>query len=377
MDATYFNDLFDEMELELIASQKRNLKHHLAEEETKGFEWTQWQTLKLQSLRQYQKDVLGIADKYFQKAQKQIKSTLMQKYKLSAEEVDKLMKKLNISVAPISDNSFFRINNTKLKTLIDATTKDFNNKKISVLRQDMDIYRQIIYRAQMYANTGVNSTWQAVDKASKDFLDIGLSTIKYKNGANVPISSWAEMSIRTAGNRASLIGTGERNAEYGNNLIKISQYGACSETCQPWQGKVYWNDVIEYGGSYPIGSVDYPLLSNAIENGLFHPNCRHTMMPYFPGISEPSNSYVSEEQNDINYQAQQKQRYMERQIRKYKREAAGSLDNANIDKANTKIKEWQGKLKQHIEDNPQLKRERQREQVSNYGANPMTLKDIK
>ena len=35
--------IFEKMELDLISSMTRNLKHHEAEEDKYGFKWEQWQ----------------------------------------------------------------------------------------------------------------------------------------------------------------------------------------------------------------------------------------------------------------------------------------------------------------------------------------------
>ena len=40
-----------------------------------------------------------------------------------------------------------------------------------------------------------------------------------------------------------LQGAAKRFAELGYDTVLISQYGGCSETCEPYQGKVYIDDV--------------------------------------------------------------------------------------------------------------------------------------
>ena len=41
--------IFEEIELRLIASLKRNLKKHKSEEQQEGFEWSSWQAEKLRN----------------------------------------------------------------------------------------------------------------------------------------------------------------------------------------------------------------------------------------------------------------------------------------------------------------------------------------
>jgi hypothetical protein len=54
---------------------------------------------------------------------------------------------------------------------------------------------------------------------------------------------------------------------------------------------------------------------------------------------------------------------MERQIRKWKRREAGSLDPENQNAAKAKVKEWQGKIREHLKENPQLRRDYHREKI--------------
>lgn len=64
-----------------------------------------------------------------------------------------------------------------------------------------------------------------------------------------------------------------------------------------------------------------------------------------------------------NYKNEQKQRYIERQIRRYKRLAEGSLDEENIKKYNGKVREWQKIMREFLKENPQLRRAYRREKI--------------
>ena len=103
-------------------------------------------------------------------------------------------------------------------------------------------------------------------------------------------------------------------------------------------------------------------MSEAIEASLLHPNCRHTLATYFPGITELP-KVPDEELARANYEAEQKQRYMERQIRKWKRRAAGSLGEENQAAAQAKVRYWQARIRGHLKENPQLRRDYHREKI--------------
>lgn len=60
-----------------------------------------------------------------------------------------------------------------------------------------------------------------------------------------------------------------------------SRQGGCSK-CAEYIGKIFIDDVYS-GGTQSDG--DYPLLSTAIEGGLFHPRCKDSTSTYYEGIT--------------------------------------------------------------------------------------------
>ena len=75
---------------------------------------------------------------------------------------------------------------------------------------------------------------------------------------------------------------------------------------------------------------------------------------------------VDDEENSRLYELIQKQRYYERGIRSWKKQLAiheGLKDEINIVYCKNKIKQWQGNLKQFIDENDELKRDYMRERV--------------
>lgn len=148
----------------------------------------------------------------------------------------------------------------------------------------------------------------------------------------------------------------------------VSQYGACSDTCLPWQGKVYIDDVFqEYhgpgGGSFGVSrnGHQYLFLSVAIKAGLFHPNCRHTVSTWFEGIStrpKPMNIREIERVNKL----EARQRYLERRVREAKRQAAGLTDEAAQAEAQEELEKRQAELDDFLREHDDvLRRDRWRE----------------
>ena len=372
--------IFQKIELELIASMKRTLGFHKREEQKEGFKWEQWQVAKLRNIQQFRNNNQDVINKYSEPIEKAIEDTLNTNFNKGQGRVTRIVNKIKSmftsknktekeatfefpaehkpKLQADEEASFFGVNENKLKSLIDATKNDLRNGQDAMLRMADDVYRQTIFKAHVFLQSGSATLYQAVDMATKDFLDKGFNCIRYKDGKRVNIASYAEMALRTASQRATFMGEGKKRDEFGIHTVVVSAHANTCSLCLPWQGKILIDDVYSHGSK-----VDgkYPLVSKAMKDGLFHPNCRHTLITYFPGTTQlpkvPKDDFIN-----TNYAAEQKQRYMERQIRKYKRIQAGELDPGNVQKSSAKVNEWQEKLRQHLKDNPQLRRDYWREQ---------------
>lgn len=349
---------FQQIEEILIQSMTRNIGKHIKDQDAEGFDWTMWQAEQLKALKQYREENAELFEGYFSTINADIETALLKANatgKLSEEQ--KILKALKKGYkAPKTTNkgvegAFFKVNNRKLSALLKSTQKDMEYAETAVLRMANDKYRKIIFNAQVYANSGAGTVWQAVDMATKDFLSAGINCIEYADGRRVNIASYAEMAIRTANRRAYMLGEGAKRDEWGVHTVLVSQYGACSPTCLPWQGKVYIDDV--YSAGKPDG--EHPLLSTAIAGGLFHPNCRHTTTTFFEGVNtEPTPMDAKKTQE--NSALEQKQRYNERQIRKYKRLEMGALDPDTKEKYTAKRIEWQRRNREFVAAHPDVLR---------------------
>lgn len=398
--------IFEEMELNLISSMKRAFYFHESEQNKEGFKWEQWQLTKLREIEKYRRRNKKLVQEHNKPIQQTINRELKGNYIKGQNRVSKLISKvkeflgfnneasinlpedtsekqsfkeyiaklLNRPIKPPPEENFFGVNDKKLEALQETVTKDLNKASQAVLRKMDDVYRQTIFKTHVYFQNGTKTLNQAIDMATKDFLDKGINSIQYKNGANVNIASYAEMALRTASHRATLLGEGKKRDEYGLYLVVVSAHANTCEKCLPWQGKILIDDVFSHPSKEYIEEykVKYKLLSEAIEAGLLHPNCRHTLTTYFPGITKLP--VVPDEEEALkNYEAEQRQRALERQIRKWKRVEAGACDLENQQKAHAKVKGLEYKIREHLKNNPQLRRDYYREEPGE-GISNKTLK---
>jgi hypothetical protein len=342
---------FKAIEDELIASMIRNMDRHRAEETKEGYEWSMWQTEQLKALEKYKRDNQKKYRKQFQKINGEI-DLLIRK----ARETGNMQQEIKIleaikkgfpakKISKGMAGEFFRLNDRKLEALIEATTHDMEKAETAILRKAEDDYRQAIYNAQVYANTGAGTYEKAVDMATKDMLSRGLNCVQYINGARHTLADYADMAIRTASKRAYLQGEGEKRQEWGIATVIVNKRGNPCPKCLPFCGKVLIDDVWSGG---PEDGVDletgkkYPLMSYAISQGLYHPRCRDSHTTYFPGISTADDTWTKEELEAIGqeYEAEQKQQYAKRQEEKYERLAEYSLDTGNKKQYGIKAREW-------------------------------------
>lgn len=379
--------IFEEIELRLIASLKRNLSRHKAEEEKEGFEWSAWQAEKLNNIDNFRKENAQIADEYVDVIDDETRQLMTDQFhegEHTAEQsvIDVSESGVNVPDVPaqpqppeaptaIPDDHFFGVNKPKMDKLMEDVTTLEKTALTAAVRNMDDVYRTTLNKVQLMMGTGSITLNEAIDLATRDFLDKGINCIVYADGRRVNIADYVRMALRTTSTRATLQGAAKRFGELGYDTVLISQYGGCSETCEPYQGKVYIDDVFtiwngERSGDF--GKSNYcdkwfMLLSVAIRGGLFHPNCRHTMGQYIEGLTkipQPIPAEKIREQREL----EEKQRAMERKIRALKRKVEGTQDEKKVKEYKRKLREEQGKLREFIKEHDDvLRRDYSREKI--------------
>lgn len=275
------------------------------------------------------------------------------------EEMDPEEPLVTATVAP--EPQFFGVDKAKTEKLIEDVTQLEEQVETAALRMTDDVYRQTVNRVQLAMATGSITYEKAVDMAMADFLAQGINCIEYRNGRRVNIADYVRMVLRTTSTRAALQGKSERFKASGYDTVQVSSYGMCSKTCLPWQGRVYINDAFmdwqgetKYEGDVKYGRSEYcgkwfPLLSSAIAEGLFHPNCKHGIGLYIDGstkLPEPLDNSDIERR----YKEEQHQRALEREVRKAKRKVEGSLDPADVKKAKADLREAEKNVSDYIDE---------------------------
>ena len=253
------------------------------------------------------------------------------------------------------------------KKSLGQTYKLIQTKALESTRQ---AYMDIINRAYIETASGIYDYNTSIRGALRDMADQGISGATYRRG-NRYVKYSIEGTVRrdtiTAVHQLANKGAEKITKEIGADYVEVSAHiGARVSDTNPianhagWQGKVY----------KLVGSDKYPNLKEKTGypddiQGLGGVNCRHRMFPFFPGISVPNPHQIDEKENRKVYEATQKQRAMERNIRAIKKrmivaKASGDMEQA---KAYRKaLTEKQNQIEKFCKDN-NLRRQTEREMV--------------
>lgn len=340
-------EAFRAIEDELIASMMRNLEGHRAEEIEEGYNWTQWQVEQLKALEKYKAQNKKMFLSKFSDINDSIDAMIFAaRQEGGTEQEQKILRvlKKGLKASKVSqgaEGAFFRLNTRKLNALIKATKSDFSRAEKAMLRMSEDKYRQIIFNAQVYANTGAGTYEKAVDMATKDFLKAGINCIEYANGARHTMKDYAKMAIQTANKRAYLTGEGEMRQSWGISTVIMNKRANACPKCLPFVGKILIDDVWSGGKS---SDGPYPLMSSAMAAGLYHPNCKDVHTTYFHELDdEPDSKFTKEELEQVkeDYKQDQKRQYAGRMVEQFNRLSKYSLDPDNKKMYGVRKEQWE------------------------------------
>lgn len=201
-----------------------------------------------------------------------------------------------------------------------------------------NVYQHQLDIGLIKLTSGAYSWEQVVNDCVHELAQSGLRSIDYKSGRTMQLDIAVRNCIMTASSQLAGKVTMLNMETTGETLVEVSQHwGARSDGTRGhgdhayWQGKVYAVDKGSHKSEcrrlgYAIRNLEEATGYPSDPKGLHGYNCRHTMYPFFEGISEPNQWEPEPEPVTVNgkeytyYQATQKQRQMERQIRATKRE---------------------------------------------------------
>lgn len=253
--------------------------------------------------------------------------------------------------------------NALAKELSDGQAQAHGN----ILRWQDDVYRATVAEAGLVdVLAGTKTRLQASQATLDRFLAKGVTGFTDSRGRDWELVSYIETAIRTGTARAAVAGHLARLDDAGIDLVIVSNAPAECELCRPWEGKVLsrlgpvGRIEVEHTLTDELITVDVAgTIPEAAAAGLFHPNCRHSLSAYLPGVTKPP-THTADPAGDA---AKRRLRAMERHVRSWKRREAGALTDDATAKAKAKVTQWRAAIDAHTT-NTKARRKRRRERIN-------------
>lgn len=327
--AAQIRAIFDRAELVILAEVRRRILKGL---KTPG--WAERKAAEIAEMRQWLRRHTA---EFLSEAAPEVRRIVRQAYDEGAAAVAEQLKAANlldIHPQPFEPGARIRALASDTVTVLASTSR-------AILRTTLDAYRDVIEAAAGEVVTGVSTRWAATKRALEAFADRGITGFVDEAGRRWDLGSYAEMATRTAVMRSAKEGAVDRYEAAGEDLVIVSDHWEECDLCRPWEGKI-----LSLKGRTP----GYPTIDQAEVAGLFHPNCRHTVSLYTPGLTRTPRTQGPESPAEARliYQERMQQRRLERGIRQWKRREAAALDDEARERAGAKVAEWTRALQAHI-----------------------------
>lgn len=356
-------ELYSQTEIDIIADIARRISTY-----DYFIPSAEWQYKKLVEMGNVHDEILKKLSHLTGRTEEELKKLMLDAGYESIKFDDRIYKKAGLDPQPIEQSPALL---ATLKAGMKNTNGLFENITRTTAKTASKQFENILDNAYMQITTGAFDSNAAIRNAIKDLANKGIASITYPSG-NV---AYVETAVR----RAVITGIGQtagkmqeiRADEMGCDLMELTAHAGARPSHAVWQGKIVSRS----------GKSDYLSLSDigyGTGAGFKGWNCRHDWFPYFKGLSEPG--YTEEQLEDYKaknyeyngekmteYEASQKQRAIERNIRRWKREYIGmQAAGQPTDEAAARIGRWQ-EIQRDFLKQTGLKRQIDREQILGFG----------
>lgn len=248
---------------------------------------------------------------------------------------DKIYKEAGLNPVPLQQSESIK---QIMNATIQRTSGNLQNLCMTTANTAQTQFYNAINNAYMYTSTGVKSYTQAILDEIKNISRQG-AIIQYPSGAKRSIESAVRTNIVTAINQNCGKIQEARADELGWDLMEITAHSGARPEHARWQGKIV-------SRSGQRGYLSLRDIGYGEPTGFKGINCRHDWHPYYKGSSRTYSSTQlkdwKKEKVEYNgqkisvYDATQRQRAFERQIRQDKKnlkaqQAILTSNNKDID----------------------------------------------
>lgn len=235
-----------------------------------------------------------------------------------------------------------------------------------MLRWQRDSYREVMAGPVVDVLLGTKTRLRAAQVAWEHLLAKGVTGFTDKRGRDWELASYTEMATRTAVSHASIEGHLGRLTQAGAELVIVSNAPEECKRCRPWESQVLAINgptgprVMEHAIKDDVMvPVDVKgTVAQAITAGLMHPNCRHRLAMWLPGVTK-SETHTQDPKGDKD---RQRLRELERRLRKAKLKRDAAIDPAAEQALGKRVRDLQAQIREHVRVSG-AQRQPQREQI--------------
>jgi len=349
--------MYSELETELLI---KIAEHFKINEEFINSDY--WRIAKLNEMGAFNSEVIDFIAKYTNRSREEIKKALENVFKdtLDLDTLRSAYKNNQIKINPKEI-----LNSPVMMSIMDNAYNEMSKRFIQMSNMiesaTRRAYLDIIEKTYLATSTGIESYSESIRKSLNELANRGIDTLDYvyeKDGVqsirHYDVEGTARREILTGARQLSGYINIELVKETGCEYVKFSEHLDCRPTHFDWQGTIVkaseWETIADYGDVA----------------GIYGINCRHYVEPYFGDHTGNEEKRLTQEECNEAYKISQKQRYLERGVRAWKRRKEMSKASEDIDmykKSNMKVKEWSKRLDEFTKENDR-RRDYTREYIS-------------
>jgi len=340
-------ELYADLEIRILEDMARRISKTGALTET-----AQWQMWRLEQIGAEREFIRYHLQRLTGKTQGEINELLVEAGEEALYYDDQIYRAAGLSPKALRDSEALQ---KIIKAGSDKTMRLFENLTSTTADTASRQFENALDAAYMDITSGAFSYQDAVRSAVKSLSKAGIDAIIYPSGHTDKMDVAVRRAVLTGVNQTAARMQIARADEMECDLVETTAHMGARPEHMDWQGRIFSRS--GKSRKYPdfVKSTGY-----GTGPGLCGWNCRHSFFPYFEGLSERaySRTKLREYENKTvtyngqtlpYYDATQQQRYLERQIRRWKREYL-AMDAAGLDtsEASAKLAAWRAKQKDFL-----------------------------
>lgn len=364
-------DIMHEVELDMLASLGKRMSKF-----GKISGSMEWQILKAQQLGILRDDLTKNIAKYSNKTLMEVQRAFNDAGITAVKYLDEL-KSMAVQQG-LEKVGKYGLTNSMVNILQAGADRAKNIQNLTntkCVQNALKTFTNAMDKAYLSVSTGILDVTSATRQAMNEIANQGISIVEYTSSGKMikySIEGATRRNIITSVNQTTMRVQKEYYDTMECGLVETSSHAGARPEHAIWQGRVfYWGKPVKGYDNFETacgyGEVD----------GIGGINCYHSFFPFYEGLSQKSFSEDPSKDlgidNDKQYEMQQKQRILERQVRQAKKELAvykdaGSGFENEIQACKDKISQAQYNVRSFVESNNKyLSRDYSREAVASAG----------